>query len=74
MCYHFFVVNRHIAPDCDLQLHEMDKVVANYEALSPINPELVPKAVYIMAKHFIKVNGPPSYSNQPTEGSSSPKN
>ena len=76
VCYQCYAVNVHIAPDCDLQIHELDKVVKNYEALSPANRELVPKAAYSMAKHFTRVNGATPLLNPTNDGGapSSPKN
>ena len=72
VCYQCYAVNKHIAPECDLQLHELGKVVANYEALTPANRDLVPKAAYSMAKHFAKVNGATQLPSPQEEGDQSP--
>lgn len=53
-------------------MHEMDKVVANYEALMPSNRERVPNAAYRMTKYSIKINRATSFMKPIGRGAPSP--
>ena len=53
ICYSCCKINKHIKPECNLQISEMDQVISNYETLSADEKSRVPDNSYKAAKTFM---------------------
>ena len=50
VCYQCYAVGLHISPNCDAELHHVQRIVDNYEKLSSDQRARVPAVAYNMAK------------------------
>ena len=72
--YQCYVIDKHIAPECTLQLAQLAQVIVNYEALSHEDRERVPKTAYNMAKQFTQGSGSPETSTENKKSDTASKN
>ena len=77
ICYSCYMLDKHISPECDLKLSELDQVVANYDMLTEQEKARVPKDSYERARgaHLARarrVESPPDHTALAT-ASHSPK-
>ena len=54
ICFHCYVVNDHIAPQCQLTIKDLDNVVANYERLTPEQRQRVRDKSYKRARSALQ--------------------
>ena len=74
ICYQCYAVDKHVAPECDLDISQLGRLVANYEALSEADREGIPKTAYNMAKQLMQSSGYPEASKDPNKNDTVPKN
>ena len=71
ICYLCYAVDKHLSPDCNIQLSDLATIVANYESLSEQDRRGLPKTAYNMAKQLlagIQPNGQPCGNNNNHDG------
>ena len=73
VCYHCYVANKHVSPDCDLTLDNLHQTIDNYESLTEEERERVPRIAYNMAKQLEKGVGASEPSAE-IGGDNHPKN
>ena len=74
ICYQCYVVDKHIAPKCDLTLAQLDQVVRNYESLTTDDKSRVPSSAYKLAKQFISQGNTVEGMNPKATTEEDPKN